>query len=108
MPKLKPETIIPTREEDALIRTGIKADPDTRELDDKWFRKARPASETHPQVVDRYRRTRGKQKAPTKERITIRLDADIAAHFRAGGPGWQSRLNNILRDAIAQRTKPGS
>ena len=36
-----------------------------------------------------------------KERITIRLDADIAAHFRATGKGWQTRLNAILRRAVA-------
>ena len=107
MPRLKRGTIIPTSEEDAEIRAGIEADPDTLELDNEWFRQARPVSETHPRIVHRYLRTRGKQKAPTKERITIRLDADIAAHLRAGGPGWQTRLNDMLRDAIAHRSKPG-
>jgi hypothetical protein len=34
MPKLKPETIIPTEEEDALINAGISADPDSNELSD--------------------------------------------------------------------------
>ena len=34
------------------------------------------------------------------QRIAIRLDADIAEHFRASGPGWQTRLNATLREAL--------
>ena len=50
----KPETIrtrsgrvveLPTQQEDARINAGIAADPDTRELDDAWFARARPAHE---------------------------------------------------------------
>jgi uncharacterized protein (DUF4415 family) len=29
--------------------------------------------------------------------VNIRLDPDVVAHFRAGGPGWQSRINAALR-----------
>jgi uncharacterized protein (DUF4415 family) len=29
---------------------------------------------------------------------TIRLDADIIEKFRAKGPGWQTRINDALRD----------
>ena len=100
MPKLKPGTIVPTPEEDAAIDAGIAADPDTQELDDAWFERARPASVVDPVLVARACRGRGKQRAPTKEQVTIRLDADITAHFRAGGPGWQTRLNDALRRAV--------
>jgi uncharacterized protein (DUF4415 family) len=100
MPKLRPDTIVPTSEEDAEIDAAIAADPDTEELDDAWFARARPAAVVDPDLVERVRRGRGKQKAPTKEQVTIRLDADIMAHFRAGGPGWQTRLNAALRRAV--------
>lgn len=70
------------------------------ELDDSFFANARPASEMLPDVVERARRVRGKQIEQTKERITIRIDADLADHFRATGKGWQTRLNNVLRDAV--------
>lgn len=103
MPKLKPDTIVPTPEEDAAINAGIAADPDTEELDDAWFTRARPASVVDPDLVERIRRGRGRQKAPTKEQVTIRLDADITAHFRTGGPGWQTRLNDTLRRAVFRR-----
>ena len=100
MPKLKPGTIWPTPEEEAEIQRQIAEDPDVPELDEEWFKRARPATEVVPHIVERHRRPRGKQKAPTKEKITLRIDADIADHFRDSGPGWQTRLNNALRKAI--------
>jgi uncharacterized protein (DUF4415 family) len=42
------------------------------------------------------RRTRGPQKAPTKARISLRLDRRVLDHFKAEGPGWQSRINEAL------------
>lgn len=47
-------------------------------------------------VVRRGRRGRPKLDAP-KEQITLRLDPDVIKRFRAGGPGWQSRINAALR-----------
>ena len=34
-----------------------------------------------------------------KVSTTIRLDADVLEKFRATGPGWQSRINEILKAA---------
>ena len=36
--------------------------------------------------------------AVPKTSTTIRLDADILKGFRAGGAGWQSRINDALRE----------
>jgi uncharacterized protein (DUF4415 family) len=47
------------------------------------------------------RRGRGPQKEPTKEAITIRLSAHVVEHFRAGGRGWQSRVNAALSEWVA-------
>ena len=46
------------------------------------------------------RRMRGAQKTPTKEQVSMRLDADLVAALRASGPGWQSRVNSILREKM--------
>ena len=34
-----------------------------------------------------------------KKAVNLRLDADVVAHFRATGPGWQTRINAALRKA---------
>jgi len=39
------------------------------------------------------------QGAATKAQVTLRLDPDVIAKFREGGPGWQSRMNAALRKA---------
>ena len=35
--------------------------------------------------------------ANPKEVVNLRLDPDVLEHFRAGGPGWQTRINEALR-----------
>ena len=86
--------------EEVAIYAGIARDPDAEELDEEWFKHARPAIEVVPHIVAEYRRTRGKQAKPVKQRVSIRLDSDVAEHFRAGGAGWQTRLNETLRRAV--------
>ena len=34
-----------------------------------------------------------------KAQVTLRLDPDVIARFREGGPGWQGRMNEALRKA---------
>jgi uncharacterized protein (DUF4415 family) len=35
-----------------------------------------------------------------KKQVTLRLDVDLIERFRAGGAGWQSRINATLRKAV--------
>ena len=42
-----------------------------------------------------------------KEAISIRLDQDVIAWFRASGPRYQSRINAVLRSYVEQVTPPG-
>lgn len=60
---------------------------------------ARPFSEVLPDLADTIKRTRGPQKHPTKERITLRLDRGAVAAFRATGPGWQRRIDDVVKRA---------
>lgn len=41
---------------------------------------------------------RGPQKAPTKQATTIRLSPEVMAAFKATGTGWQTRIDNALKD----------
>lgn len=37
---------------------------------------------------------------PVKKQLTVRVDADVLAWLRAGGRGYQTKLNAILRQAM--------
>jgi uncharacterized protein (DUF4415 family) len=43
-------------------------------------------------------RTRGPSRAPLKEQVAVRYSPDVLAAFRATGAGWQTRMNEALRD----------
>lgn len=45
-------------------------------------------------------RVRGAQKAPLKVPTTIRFDADVLAALKASGKGWQTRVNETMREWI--------
>jgi uncharacterized protein (DUF4415 family) len=42
-------------------------------------------------------RLRGRQKAPKKIPVSIRLSPEVVEHFKAGGPGWQRRIDEALK-----------
>lgn len=72
-------------------------DPDDApELTDDWFEGA----DLHEGGV-LVRRGRPPSAHP-KERITLRLDHDIADALRASGKGWQTRVNAALRDWLGR------
>jgi uncharacterized protein (DUF4415 family) len=54
-----------------------------------------------PEITDWSRAVVGKFYRPVKEPVTLRLDADIIAWFKSKGPGYQTRINNLLRKAMA-------
>ena len=61
------------------------------------------AAETDPDnPPNRFPKKMGRPPAAvTKEVVTIRLDRDVVAHFKASGDGWQTRVNEALRKAAA-------
>ena len=80
-------------------------DEDAPEATDEWFQKARPASDVLPKLFGKdaaqvlLKPKRGRPfSANPKEHVNIRLDADVLSAFRRTGSGWQTRLNNALRD----------
>lgn len=58
---------------------------------------AKPFAEAFPAMAEGLRRSRGRPKAAvTKEHINIRLSPQVVEHFKAAGPGWQSRIDAAL------------
>jgi uncharacterized protein (DUF4415 family) len=42
---------------------------------------------------------RGPQKTPTKVAVSLRLTRAMVERFKAGGPGWQARMDEALKKA---------
>ncbi len=75
-------------------------DVDSPEWTAADFADARPASEIVPDVVAKMR---GRPKAAvTKVPVTLRLDPDVVATFKASGAGWQTRMNEVLGKAAGK------
>jgi uncharacterized protein (DUF4415 family) len=83
--------IVPTDAEDAAINRGIAADPDTVEITASLAAKLKPLRPRGRPAVEH-------PKAP----ITTRIDADVLAAIKHSGKGWQTRLNEVLREAVQQ------
>jgi uncharacterized protein (DUF4415 family) len=50
---------------------------------------------------------RGRPKAVhPKEAVSLRLSPKVLKHFRAGGRGWQTRINAVLEAHVARGSKP--
>jgi uncharacterized protein (DUF4415 family) len=75
-------------------------DDENPELDEAWFKRAKPVHEVLQPTLLKKLGIRGPQKAPTKERITIRLSHDVVERFRSTGDGWQTRVDAALQDWI--------
>jgi uncharacterized protein (DUF4415 family) len=80
--------------------TDPRFDPDAPELTDAEIASASPFADMFPDLAATIRR-RGAQKSPVKTRTSIRLSPEVIDHFRAGGNGWQTRIDQVLRDWIA-------
>ena len=84
---------------------------EVRELTREDFKRARPAPEVLPKILEkelaadllkRKPGKRGPQRRPKKEPVTVRYSPDVLNYFRSTGPGWQTRINEALKDWVAQ------
>lgn len=73
---------------------------DSPELTDEQLAQAKPFAEVFPDLHASIVRKRGPER--TKTPVTIRLDDDVVNALRATGPGWQTRVNDVLKDWLAK------
>ncbi|MFY7916520.1 MAG: BrnA antitoxin family protein [Rubrivivax sp.] len=88
------------------VRAAVRAIPpaqdfvwDGRDEDD------RPASaEALQRALADLPRKRGRPlSSSTKQQVAIRFDRDVLAALRATGPGWQTRVNDVMRDWVSKQ-----
>jgi len=80
---------------------------DNPEVTPELLQRARPFAEVFPELAASIRRARGKQKLPTKQLVSLRIDRDVLEVFKASGSGWQKRINDSLRKAIKLHDQVG-
>ena len=88
-------------EEEARIQAMIAADPDDAVATDEQLAQARPFAEAFPELAQTLGQSAGGRppSADPKVPVSLRLDREVVEKFRATGPGWQSRINEALRNA---------
>lgn len=84
--------------DEARIQTGIAVDVSNPEWTSEDFRRAKPFAEEFPALAES-RRGRGPQKEATKVAVSLRLTREVVERFKAGGPGWQTRMDEALKKA---------
>jgi uncharacterized protein (DUF4415 family) len=77
----------------------------TPEFTDEVKARARPAREVlSPEVMAAFKNKGGRPKADApKVPVSLRLDQDVVDAWKATGAGWQTRINDALRQAIGPR-----
>jgi uncharacterized protein (DUF4415 family) len=84
---------VPIEDDDSPID-----DDDNPEWTEEDFARARPISE-FPELAFLLKGRPSLPETARKRRVTIMLDPDVIEHFKAGGKGWQTRVNAALRKA---------
>jgi uncharacterized protein (DUF4415 family) len=77
------------------IKTARTDPDDAPELDDAFFARA---DEYVGERLVRRGRPVGSRKASPKTQTTIRFDADVLEGLKATGHGWQTRVNDAMRE----------
>lgn len=86
---------MPTVEEDRAITAAAKSDPD-----------AQPLTRKQLEAMVPIRALRGRPpSANRKQLVSIRYSPEVLAWFRATGPGWQARLDRVLKDYVNRRVR---
>lgn len=76
-------------------------DGEVRELTKADIAEMKPFKEVFPELHASWKQGRGRpRKLRPKARLTVRLDADVVAWLKQNGKGYQTRINNILREAM--------
>jgi len=93
-----------TDAEEAEIQRMVASDPDNPEITDEQIAAGgRPFADAFPDLAESIKRSRGRPKLEkAKEAVTLRLDPDTLAKFKAAGKDWRTQMAEILKKAANQ------
>ena len=106
------QIILPTPEEDAAINAQIAADPDDFELDEEWFKDAKPTKELFPETYRWAMQRKADLEAGVIQNVQITLPAEVVAWFKAqcgldgetGGTAWIELIEQTLQAYVSDST----
>ena len=88
----RPAVAMPTVEEDKAITAAARGDPDAQPLTPKQLKEMLPL-----------RTLRGRPKSHNKKLlVSVRYSPEVVAYFKSMGEGWQSRMDEALREYVEQ------
>jgi uncharacterized protein (DUF4415 family) len=88
----RPAVAMPTVEEDKAITAAARSDPDAQPLTPKQLKEMVPL-----------RTLRGRPKSGSRKLlISVRYSPEVVAYFKSTGEGWQSRMDEALREYVEQ------
>jgi uncharacterized protein (DUF4415 family) len=91
----RPSVVMPTVEEDKVITSGARSDPD-----------AQPLTAKQLQAMVPMRALRGRPKSENKKLlISVRYSPEVVAYFKSTGDGWQSRMDGVLREYVERHPR---
>ena len=89
-----------------MANKPVVFDDDNPEWTKEDLAMARAGNEVLPgEFLKAFKRAPGRPKGSVtsnKSLVSLRIDNDVLAKFRAEGPGWQSRMNEALRKAAGK------
>jgi len=85
------EVVYPTPEEDTQLVAAAMSDPDNLPLTDAEWEAVKPLVRVGKSIV-----------AAERPALNMCVDAWLLEHLRSTGKGWQTRVNALLREAVAQ------
>ncbi|MHB1188657.1 BrnA antitoxin family protein [Thiobacillus sp.] len=86
----RPAVAMPTVEEDKAITAAARSDPDAQPLKPKQLKSMVPL-----------RTLRGRPKSDNKKLlVSVRYSPEVVAYFKSTGEGWQSRMDEALREYV--------
>ena len=99
------QIILPTPEEDAAINAQIASDPDDFELDEEWFKNAKPTEELFPETYQWAIQRKADLEFGVIQEVRITLPSDVVAWFKAqcgldgetGGTAWIELIDQTLQ-----------
>ena len=98
MPAFKPDTIIPSDKEDKEIT--LQAIEDDTNHTDKELAGFKPAAEF--KELQTVLKAAGRPKLDNhKKPVSIRLSPEVVDYFKGTGKGWQTRMDEVLKDYVA-------